>query len=240
MLPPLELLLPILFLGAIFSKIAGGGLGILITVASTFFTDVRTSIILVSFLGFAIQLAKIAHFHRNIRWDIVWWYVAIGIPASFLGAFVLLILPERALGIALGILCVVYVAMHLFHLMPKVKPTRKNLFIIGGINGIVGGVVGHGALLRMPALLSFGLTKEQFVGTSAFVAFLLNAAKGSVYATQFPWSQDSILLLALAVPVLLLGVYIGKRILRYVSEEAFERMLLLVIIGGAVKLLFFP
>ncbi|HLD71111.1 MAG TPA: sulfite exporter TauE/SafE family protein [Candidatus Peribacteraceae bacterium] len=239
-MPPLLLILPILFLGAIFSTIAGGGLGILITIVSTFFIDVRTSIILVSFLGFAIHIAKLTHFHRSIRWDIVWWYVAMGIPASFFGAFILLVLPERALQIALGILCLVYVFMHLFHLMPKLKPTRTNLLVIGAINGTVGGVVGHGALLRMPALLSFGLTKEQFVGTSAFVAFLMNLAKGSVYATQFPWSQESILLIALAIPVLLVGVRIGKAILHYVSEEAFERLLLVVIVGGAVKLLFFP
>lgn len=239
-MPPLLLLLPILFLGAIFSTVAGGGLGILITVAATFFIDVRTSIILVSFLGFAIHIAKLTHFHRFIRWDIVWWYLAAGVPASFLGAFILLVLPERVLQIALGILCIIYVVMHVFHLIPKLQPTRRSLLVIGAINGTVGGVVGHGALLRMPALLSFGLTKEQFVGTSAFIAFLMNLAKGSVYATQFPWSQESFLLIALAIPVLLLGVRIGKSILHYVSEEAFERMLLVVIVGGAVKLLFFP
>ncbi|MEK7591057.1 MAG: sulfite exporter TauE/SafE family protein [Patescibacteria group bacterium] len=239
-MPPLFLILPILFAGAIFSTIAGGGLGILLTLAATFFIDIRTSIILVSLLGFIIQLAKLAHFHTYVRWDMVSWYLLAGIPASFSGAFLLFILPERVLEVSLAALCLVYVVMHMFHLMPRLKPTRTTLMTVGAMNGAVGGILGHGALLRLPALLSFGLTKEQFVGTSAFLAFFMNAGKASVYVWRFPWSEEAVILFLAAIPTVFIGTWCGRLLLRYVSEDHFEKLLLCVIVFGAIRLLFFP
>lgn len=237
MIPPIALLLPVLFLGAVFSTIGGGGLGILLTIASTFFIDIRASIVLISLLGFVIQAVKIAHFHMYVRWPIVGWYLLLGIPLSFLGAFLLFLLPEEIIKASLALLCLLYVAMHVFHAIPKIQPSKSNLILLGGINGIVGGVVGHGALLRLPTLLSFGLTKEEFIGTSALIAFLMNLGKSVVYVQQFSWTADAMWLFILAVPTVLAGVSLGKRLLRYVSEEAFEKLLLVVIAAGAVRLL---
>jgi uncharacterized membrane protein YfcA len=127
MIPPLILLLPILFFGGIVSTISGGGLGILLTVAATFFTDVRTSVVLVSLLGFVIQIVKIAHFRRFARWDIIRWYIALGVPMSAIGALFLFILPERAIEIALGIGCIVFCATDLLPGKLRMMPSRRTL-----------------------------------------------------------------------------------------------------------------
>ena len=102
------------------------------------------------------------------------------------------------------------------------------------------GILGHGALLRLPALLSFGLTKEQFVGTSAFLAFFMNAGKASVYVWRFPWSEGG----RHSVP----GSHpdrVHRHVVRSIAspvrfEDHFEKLLLCVIVFGDVRLLFFP
>ncbi|MDO8649439.1 MAG: sulfite exporter TauE/SafE family protein [Candidatus Peregrinibacteria bacterium] len=239
MIPPIAVLLPILFLGGIVSTISGGGLGILLTIASTFFVDVRVSIVLVSLLGFIIQAAKIAHFSQHTRWNIVGWYLLLGVPMSFIGALFLFLLPVRVIEIALATLCIVYILVHVLHLRPKVQASITNLILLGGFNGLVGGVVGHGSLLRLPTLLAFGLTKEQFVATSSVIAFLMNAGKSVVYVQQFSWSQDAFILFLCAAPTVFVGVWIGKKLLKYVSPMVFENLLLGIVFLGAVRLLFF-
>ncbi len=239
MVPPLIILLPVLFLGSIISTIAGGGLGIILVIASTFFTDVRTSVILVSLLGFVIQGVKIFHFRKYTRWEIARWYLVLGIPASFAGGFLLFIFSERTIEIAIGLLCLAFCGLELSPRRVRVMPDRVTLIALGGINGIIGGVTGNGALMRSPALLAFGLAKEEFVGTSSMIALFMNIGKTSVYVTQFHWSYDAILLIGLSIPIVLCGVSIGKHILRYVHPILFERILLIIVFVGAIRLLIF-
>ena len=239
MIPPLTILLPVLFLGSIVSTIAGGGLGIILTIAALFFTDVRTSVILVSLLGFVIQGAKIVHFRRYARWGIVRWYLLLGIPMSFLGGFLLFIFSERLIEISIAVLCLAFCALELSPRRVRVTPKKSTLIGLGAVNGIVGGVTGNGALLRSPALLAFGLSKEEFVGTSSMIAIFMNIGKTSMYVTQFDWTWGVIILIIAAIPVVLCGVAIGKRLLRYVHPLLFERILLLIVFIGAIRLLFF-
>lgn len=239
-MPPLIFLLPILFLGGIVSTIAGGGLGILLTIAATFFMDVRASVVLVSLLAFVIQIVKIIHFRGNARWDIIGWYLVLGIPCSFAGGWMLFVLPERGVEIVVGLLCVAFCVVDLGFGTPKIRPSKANLLGLGAVNGFLGGMVGNGALLRAPALLAFGLTKEQFVGTSSVIALFMNIGKSSAYLTRFTWTGDIVLLLALSVPAVYAGVSIGKYILRLVRPAVFERFLTGIVFLGAIRLIFFP
>ncbi len=239
MMPSLYLLLPILFLGGIVSTIAGGGLGILLTIAATFFIDVRASVVLVSLLAFVIQIVKIIHFRRYARWDIVRWYLVLGVPCSFAGGWLLFVLPERAVEITVGLLCIAFCTVDLAFGTPKIRPSKANLLGLGAVNGFLGGMVGNGALLRSPVLLAFGLTKEQFVGTSSLIAFFMNVGKTSVYLTRFEWSREIVLLLVLSVPAVYAGVSIGKHILALVKPAVFERFLTVIVFLGAIRLIFF-
>jgi uncharacterized membrane protein YfcA len=240
MIPPLIILLPILLVGSVVSTIAGGGLGILLTVVSTMFLDVRTSIVLVGLLGFVIQVAKIIHFHGEIRWSIVGWYVVLGIPASIVGAYLLFVVPQRWVEIGLGSVCLIFVAMQLRSSKMVLKPSKTNLILAGAGNGLMAGMIGNGVLIRMQALMAFGLTKGEFIGTSSLLAFILNLSRNAVYLQQFSWSRETLVLLVLSIPTVMCGVRLGKYFLQFISPRTFELLLSFVIVTGAVKLLFFP
>jgi hypothetical protein len=237
--PQIFLLLPLLFVGGIFSTISGGGLGIIIVVFNSFFLDdIRTNIAFASLFTITTQLAKIYHFHSYIQWKTVGWYVATGVPMSFVGGLLLFLVPERLPEICIGLACLGFVIMKGFKITPHMEGTRRNLLVSGFVNGFIGGLIGNAALVRNPALLSLGLRKEVFVGTSAATAFLMNIGKVSAYVPNTEWTNDAFLVLVLSVPVLLVSVSIGKRLLRYVSEELFEKLLLVIITIGALRLLF--
>ncbi len=230
----------LLLVGGVFSTVSGGGLGILTIVLGTFFLDPRLSIIFASVLLLSIQIAKVWHFRRFVRWDIAKWYILSGIPMSYLGGVLLFTVPPRIPAVLLGITCIGFVAMRFWKFAPRLDASKATLILSGGVNGFIGGFVGNAALIRMPALLSMGLSKEVFVGTSAVIGLLMNLAKVTAYVPNIPFTRNVILLLVISTPIVLLSVKIGKWLLRYVSVALFEDLQLIVILMGAIKLLLFP
>jgi len=234
------LFLPLLFLGGIVSTVSGGGLGILTVILGNLFLDIRTSIAFMSILMIAIQLAKIAHFHQHVLWRVVGWYILLGIPCSFLGGWLLYVVPEIIPRVGLGFMCIAFVIARFARITPNISATRSVLVVFGALNGFIGGLIGNASLVRMPALVSMGISKEVFVGTSAMIAFLMNLGKVSAYLPNVTWSRQFTLFFLASIPVLMLSVAIGKKFLRYVSVRLFEDLQLGIILIGAIRLIFFP
>lgn len=240
----LLILVPVIFLGGVFSSFAGGGMGIIMTLILTTVFPIQESLAISAFLAFAMQIAKVIGFRAHIRWDMVWWYALPGLPAAFFAGILLFILPGRVIEICLAALCLWMAFSEMF---PNATGGRvqlapsKPLLAIGGIlNGIVAGIVGNGALFRGPLLLAFGLRKETFVGTSAMIAFILNLARSAAYAQVMPWDHELVLSLCILIPVLMFSVFIGKRLLRLVSVRMFELLQAGIMLFAGVKFLFFP
>ncbi|MEK7563245.1 MAG: sulfite exporter TauE/SafE family protein [Patescibacteria group bacterium] len=244
MMPPLLLFVPILFLGGVFSSIAGGGLGIVTIVLGSFFLPIQQNLAITALLMFAIQVAKIFFFCGEIRWDITLWYGLPGLPTSFIAGGLLFLLYPRLLEIVIGLLCLLF-ALHPYLPFLHVKrfafrPSRPALVVIGAFNGVIAGIVGNGSLIRAPALLSMGLRKEEFIGTSTAVALMMNLGRNAAYAPHIVWSHELIVALILLFPLMMFSVGIGKKLLHYVSVPMFENLQHGIMFVGAMKLLFFP
>lgn len=227
----------LLLAGGVFSTVSGGGLGIMTIVLGSFFLDIRTNIAFTAVLMTGIQVAKIAHFHRFIRWEAVKWYVLGGIPMSFIGGLLLFIVPPRIPELLLAAACIVFVILRFQKSTPKLGTSPRTLFVVGASNGFLGGLTGNTSMMRGSALLSMGLTKEGFIGTSTMISFLMNLGKLAAYVPNLPWDPPALILLAVSIPGLMLSVWIGKKLLKYVSVTVFEDLQLFIILAGAVRLL---
>ena len=230
-------LLPILFVGSIVSTISGSGLGIFIIVTLSFFEDIRTSVVIMSLVGLWMGISKVWHFHMHADKRIVKWYLVTCVPAAYIGGQLLYSLPIRAIEIVLGVLLLVFVITRITPLRFHVNPTITNLLVLGGVNGFVAGIVGYGALLRAPFILSFGLLKDAFVGTASIITLATSISKVSAYVSHVEWTRDLVWLIILSGPCIFFGVRIGKKLLPYVSKVVFEAMLLSIIVIGAIRIL---
>lgn len=230
-------LLVLMFLGGVVSTIVGGGLGIFMIVAVTLFLDIRTSIALTSIIIVTIQIAKMLHFYKFARWNVVGWYIILGIPMSYMGGLLLFAIPERIPELLLVAVAFLFVVMRLAKKIPTLPATRTNLVLFGGMNGLVGGLIGNASMMRLPVLLSLGLSKEVLIGTSALIAFPMNLGKIAAYIPNLEWTTDYTLLLVLGFPTIYISVWLGKRALRVVSKDLFEKFLLCVIFLGALRIL---
>jgi len=87
-------------------------------------------------------------------------------------------------------------------------------------------------------LLSQRLPKEQFVATGAWFFFVVNLSKVPIYSWYRLFSKPSLTFDAMMVPLVLAGAFTGSWLVRRISQELFES-LVLVLTGLCALALFF-
>jgi uncharacterized protein len=126
---------------------------------------------------------RIAVFYKEIRWDVVRWFVPAAMPAVFLGAFLLRFLNPLYLEVIMGF----FLVGNLPSLFKKpdtsaVQHKSKGpLVIIGFLAGFLSGLTGAVGLIFNRFYLRYGLSKEQIVATRAANEILLHAVKLVLY-----------------------------------------------------------
>src|SRR6267142_2571576 len=114
-------------------------------------------------------------------------------------------------------------------------------FALGAVPlALVGGVLFATAplgALMAPFFLAYGLVKGAYIGTEALATVVMHLAKLAAY-------QGTAILTARAVavglalgPIMILGSYVGKRVLDRLPERVFVAIIELVLIGSGVWLL---
>ena len=206
----------------------------------TMFFDIQTSLVLGVLLGFVILPIKAFHFHKHIDWRFTRLFVVLGLPCGYIGGLLMFDIPIRGLEIILSILCFLFIVSRLSPWKFSIRDTTSNLVILGAIAGFQSGITGVGNLFRNPMLLALGLSKERYIGTGAMIAFFVSFGKIIAYIPNVQWTTDLKMLLLITIPPVFIGMYIGKKMHTYISKALFEKLVLLVIFIGAVKLLLFP
>jgi len=77
-------------------------------------------------------------------------------------------------------------------------------------------------------LLSQRLPKEQFVATGAWFFFVVNLTKAPIYAWYRLFSRPSLTFNAMMVPLVLAGAFTGSWLVRKISQELFESLVLVL------------
>ena len=87
-------------------------------------------------------------------------------------------------------------------------------------------------------LLAIGLPKLEFVGTAAWFFLILNIVK-----IPFSWSLglirlDTLALNAVLIPLILLGLWVGTRIIRIIPQRLFDSLILVLTGVASFRFLF--
>jgi uncharacterized membrane protein YfcA len=159
--------------------------------------------------------------------------LSVGIPAVLFviaGAFSSRFIPVIALEISLALFLIVSSTILLAVSNFTIKPSPANASIGGILSGFIAGLLGTGGAIRGIVLASFNLTKEVFIATSAMIDLCVDISRSIVYAVNgYVWAENLYL-----IPILFLvsiaGTFIGKKILRKVSEKQFRSFVLVTIL----------
>jgi uncharacterized membrane protein YfcA len=88
-------------------------------------------------------------------------------------------------------------------------------------------------------LISIGLPKKEFVGTAAWFFLILNVIKIPLSWNLGLIGEQSLMVNVMLAPLIYLGLIAGRSIAKRISQQSFERVILVLSIIAALQLLVF-
>ncbi|MBW3553951.1 MAG: sulfite exporter TauE/SafE family protein [Gemmatimonadetes bacterium] len=220
------------------ASVAGFGIGSLLTPVLSVSLGTRLAVALISvphFAGTALRLWRLrAHVDRGVL-------LGFGIASAaggLLGAFFFSRAGSPTLALVFGLLLLLAGIGELTGLARRVKLTGLAAWAAGALSGLFGGMVGNQGGIRSAALLGFHLPRHAFVATATAIALVVDLARMPVYfavegrAIVAEWP---LLLLTLAGVVA--GTLAGERVLSWIPERIFRRVVATLIVGLGVYML---
>jgi uncharacterized membrane protein YfcA len=225
---------------SILSAIVGMAGGIVLLSIMLLFFDPLVAIPIHGAVQLVSNASRACIQRHHVEWGIVARYAAFLLPTGFIGLAVLRSLsPEvaRALIGAFVLLATWAPRWLLLGTHPERIDRNRRFLVLGAVIGAVNVAIGATGPLLAPFFLNLGLTRQAIVGTKAACQVLGHVVKLLVFGLAgFAYAEYAgpLVLLAAAVVV---GTWIGSRILGRVSEVAFTRLLRGVLTIVALRLL---
>lgn len=186
-------------------------------------------------------IASLSHGLRN-RQEIRWKEILPLIPFSIAGVVIALLFLSRSdvmlLTRALGVFVILFALFTLSGYSPKAGAARGWGVLAGFSGGLIGTLFGTGGPFYVTYFKARGLDKAAFRTTLA-VTFLLDGA-GRVFgfATSGYFHVEFLTLVAMALPVMAVSMYIGGHIHTRLTHEQFQRAISVLLIGSGLVLIF--
>lgn len=221
----------------ILGTIGGFGSSLFFVPIASFFLDFHSVLGITAVFHVSSNITKIAFFRNGFDKKLI---VYVGIPAILfviIGAYLSKFIQSYLLEIFLAIfLIITSLTLFIFKNL-ELKPTVKNSISGGIFSGLIAGLLGTGGAIRGVTLAAFNLKMEVFIATSAIIDLGIDFSRSIVYYLNGYIHKHDLYLIALLLIASVVGTYIGKIILTYISEEKFKSIVLvLIFITGIITL----
>lgn len=164
---------------------------------------------------------------RHVRWEILLRYGAPLLPMGFVGLEIAELLPPQTTRALIGAFVLVATwrpAWMLLGTHPERTDPSRRFVALGGVVGLLNMTIGATGPLIAPFFLNLGLARQALVGTKAACQTLGHLAKITVFGfAGFAFLPYALSLALLGVAVVV-GTWLGSRLLERVSEAWFVRL----------------
>ena len=237
------LLLAVLTLFAsIVGTITGFGTSTVMVPILTFFFPLPLTLLFVGIIHWCGDIWKLLLFSHVIRWKLILLFGIPAIIAGYLGASLVLDIQEAVLLRILGGFLLLYSLVSLFIRFSFKNSDHPGIAIIGGaVSGFIIGIVGVGGEIRAAFLSAFNLPKEVYLATIGAIAFATDITRVGTYLYSGVRLSDFLLFsLIILIPISFMGAKIAQKIVHKISEEHFQKAVLIVLFLIGTKLLIIP
>ncbi|MFZ2166841.1 MAG: sulfite exporter TauE/SafE family protein [Propionibacteriaceae bacterium] len=200
------------------------------------------AVLLLLILG---DVVAVLRYRRDCDWALLRQLLPSVLPGIALGAWFLSLVPDGVLRLSIGWLLVVFVVVAIVGRLRTPKevpeePSRPHWGVAVG-TGVAAGFTTMTANAAGPVmtlyLLEAGVKKAAFIGTGAWFFLLVNVAKTPFSAALGLFPTSTLILTVFLAPFVLLGTWVGIRIVHRVGQRAFENLALVASLVGAVLLI---
>lgn len=224
----------------ILGTIGGFGSSLFFVPIAGYFLDFHSVLGITALFHITSNLSKIYFFRQGFDKKLI---LLLGIPAVVLviiGAWISQFLPVSVLEIILSAFLIVLSLTFLIFKNMRLNPTTANAVGGGVLSGFMAGIIGTGGAIRGLVLVAFNLKTEVFIATSAIIDLAIDASRSFVYYANGYIHVHDLYLIPILLVVSVIGTFIGKKILFYISEVQFRSIVLvLVLITGVMTLIKF-
>ena len=166
-------------------------------------------------------------------------FIAI-LAGTWIGVDILASIDDRALLILVGVAVIVFALMQAsrFRIQLPDRMVKPAGLFFGGASGLIGGISSFFGPMLITYLISVrGLDKDQFVGSISFL-YVSAVVPWTVMLYFYGILDERLLLYSLfaTIPVTL-GLIIGQRIRRHISDARFRYLIIGILVVSAMSML---
>ena len=173
---------------------------------------------------------------QAICWTEIWPLLPFAVLGVVAALYLLQSVDTRLLLKAMAAFIIFYALYSLSGKAPEGAHSRWWAISAGGLGGLIGTAFGTGGPFYVAYLQMRKLDKSQFRATFAAIFLLDGANRLAGYFLTGILTLEFLKTLAMALPVMLVGIYLGGKVHTTISQEAFRRGIgiLLLCSGGAL------
>lgn len=218
------------------------GIGIIIVTILAFVFDPKASTGIVLPLLIVGDIMAVIYYNRHAQWKLLMQLLPWMMLGVVLGSFVGKDLVPEVFKRWMAIIIIGSVIMMFWWENSKVKVIPKSKWF-GGFMGFIAGVttmLGNlaGAFSNI-FFLAMRLPKDQFIGTAAWLFFIINLFKLPFHI--FHWESISMESMAVNLrlfPMVIFGFLVGLKVVKKIKNEAYRKLILVLTAIGAILIFF--
>jgi uncharacterized membrane protein YfcA len=179
---------------------------------------------------------------RHVDWRELLRLLPYTVVGASVGLYFYAVFDTGTLARGLGVLVLSYGSFTLWQSLRR-RPASKwssalILPVMGTLAGFVGALFGAMAGVFYAMYLDMQkLDKNKFRATVAASLLVLGVVRGGGYAAVGAYDHEALVAIGASLPLMFAGVLLGNRIHTNLSEDAFRRILSIVLIGSGIPLL---
>ena len=211
--------------------ISGMGAALMAVPFMTLFMDIRLivpfSCLMVVVLSSTLAIKYRSEFHIKIILPALF----CAIPGAFLGTLVLKILSSHVLEIFMAVVLIVYA---IWNFMQKYTPKEeRNSALVGGACGFFSGFFGSTISFTGPPLAIYilytGWKQQKALGSLGAALIIITGTSCVSHYFAGLYTKEFLHYLLIGVPAGFFGMLVSFPFIKYITQETFRKILLLVI-----------
>ncbi|HEY7168795.1 MAG TPA: sulfite exporter TauE/SafE family protein [Candidatus Binatia bacterium] len=225
------------FLGSMLAAVAGfGGAAILLPLLVVIY-GVREAIPILTVAQLIGNGSRVWFNRVELDLPVVGWFALGGVPAALLGGFLFAAAPTSFLLRLLGVFLIATVIYRRVGNPAILRIPLRGFAILGAVLSFLSALLGSIGPITIPFFLAYGLFKGSLIGTEALATVVMHVTKLVAYQRVSILNFDSFLIGLVLGSIMIVGSFIGKRILDRLPEKIFVMLIEATLIIAGVTFL---
>ena len=224
-----------------FSKSGIKGIGIIIILILAFVFGEKASTGILLPMLISADIVAVSYYNRHTQWRFIKKLMPSMVIGVLVGVWVGDAISEDVFKRIMAIIIIGSIGIMWFfekkktNHIPQNKVFSNSAGFLAGFTTMIGNLAGP---ISNIYFLAMRLPKNEFIGTGAWLFFIINVFKLPFHF--FVWktvTKESLVLNITLVPIIITGFFIGARLVKLISNVNYRRFILIVTaIGGVIML----